>query len=311
MNRKNWSIFFDSAANNKKVVAAHAMSGVIVISATVAFSSLIALYFGLDVFHLFERFQGLVFLKSKGLIISSALVVSIALLCARIYQVFLEARVVTDREKWFAEKLRREGALAGANVSRASNYYGRLSSASMKAASTTLLLIISFFIMAFLLPFDYLLGVVAFLLVCSTGLYFIMQLLSVHMSNASRGLSEHGKKMALWKMNGSESYSVEVDAYYKSYFNRIMISSIFGLTPAVFSFLLCIVMVIIQEFGLLDFGFKEVFLALILLQSYVGIMGKFFGSFVQAAAFLPAIRCCFEDGHLPVKMEPYDDAEGY
>lgn len=311
MNRKDWSVFLDSAVSNKRMVAAHAMSGIVVIGTTVAFSALIALYFGVDVFHLLERAQGLLILKSKSMLILSALVVSMVLLGARVFQIFLEAHVVMSREKWFAEKVRREGARDGANITRASNYYGRLSSASMKAASTTLLLIISFLIMIILLPLEYLSGSIIFLLICAGALYLVMQCLSLFMSSASRGLAENGKKMAIWKQNGSTPYSDDVDRYYKAYFNRIFISSVFGLTPAVFSFLFCIVMVFVQEFGLLDFGFKEVFLALILLQSYVGIMGKFFGSFVQASAFLPAIRACFEDGQLSSKVEPYDETEGF
>ena len=154
----------------------------------------------------------------------------------------------------------------------------------MKAASTTLLLIISFVVMIVLLPFIYLAVVIGLLAVSSVGLYLAMQSLSLFMSNASHGLAEHGKKMAQWKLDNSIPYGDEVEKYYKSYFNRILISSIFGLTPAVSLFILyCDGF--IQEFGLLDIGFKEVFLALILLQSYVGIMGKFFGSFVQASAF--------------------------
>ncbi|MGO0694706.1 MULTISPECIES: hypothetical protein [Pseudomonas] len=311
MNKKDWAIFLDSASDNKRMVALHALSGVVVIGATVTFSALIALYFGMDVFQLHERAAGLVFLKSKGMLILSALAVSLALLCTRVFQIVLEARVVTHREKWFAEKIRRKGSVVGANISRASNYYGRLSSASMKAASTTLLLIISFVVMIVLLPFIYLAVVIGLLAVSSVGLYLAMQSLSLFMSNASHGLAEHGKKMAQWKLDNSIPYGDEVEKYYKSYFNRILISSIFGLTPAVFSFLFCIVMVFIQEFGLLDIGFKEVFLALILLQSYVGIMGKFFGSFVQASAFLPAIRACIEGSQVPSKVEPYDEPESF
>ncbi|GLO52032.1 hypothetical protein PPUN110474_34330 [Pseudomonas putida] len=311
MNKKDWAIFLDSASDNKRMVAVHALSGVVVIGATVSFSALIALYFGMDVLQLHERAAGLAFLQNKGMLILSALAVSLALLCARVFQIVLEARVVTRREKWFAEKIRREGASVGTNISRASNYYGRLSSASMKAASTTLLLLISFAVMVVLLPLTYLLVVIGLLAVSAVGLFLAMQCLSLFMSSASNGLAEHGKKMAQWKQDKSIPYGEDVDKYYKSYFSRIFISSIFGLTPAVFSFLFCIVLVIVQEFGFMDIGFKEVFLALILLQSYVGIMGKFFGSFVQASAFLPAIRACFEGGQLSSKVEPYDESEGF
>ncbi|WP_438307222.1 hypothetical protein ACIZ1P_14050 [Pseudomonas guariconensis] len=311
MNRKDWSVFLDSALNNKQMVAAHAMSGVLIIGATLTFSALIALYFGVDVFQLQERAADLFILKTRGMIIISALAVSVTLLVARVFQIVLEARVVTTREKWFAEKIRREGSLAGSNISRASNYYGRLSSASMKAASTTLLLVISMIVIVVMLPLAYLMGVVIFLLVSSVGLYLAMQCLSVFMSRASHGLANNGKKMSVWKQDSSVPYGEEVSQYYKAYFNRVFISSIFGLTPAVFSFVFCIVMVIAQELGLMAFGLKEIFLALILLQSYVGILGKFFGSFVQASAFLPAIRACFEEGHMSSKVEPFDESQGF
>lgn len=311
MNRKDWAVFLGSALDNKDMVALHALSGVVVIGATVSFSALIALYFGMDVFQLHERASQLAFLQDKKVLILTALGVSLALLFSRVFQIVLEARVVTQREKWFAEKLRQEGPVLAGNISRASNYYGRLSAASMKAASTTLLLIISFAVMIGMLPLIYLLVVVGVLGVSAVGLFLVMQFLSIFMSSASHGLAENGKKMAQWKQDGSVPYGEEVELYYKSYFNRIFISSVFGLTPAVFSFLFCLLMVVIQEFGFLDIGFKEVFLALILLQSYVGIMGKFFGSFVQASAFLPAIRACVEGGKAAAKPEPFDESESF
>lgn len=310
MNRADWWLFLDSAVNNKWMVAAHALSGVIVIGSTLAFSALIALYFGVDIFHLVERSGGMAVFSNKGALILSALAVSVALLAARIFQVVIEARVVVTREKWFAEKLRQDDKLVTGNVSRASNYYGRMSSASMKAASTTLLLAISFIAMVILLPLPYLVGSAVFVLVCAVGLFLAMRALSIIMSSSSRGLAEYGKKMAAWKQNSSIPYGTDVDEYYKSYFKRIFVSSIFGLTPAVFSLMFCVVMVFVQEFGLLEFGIKEVFLALVLIQSYVGIMGKFFGSFVQASAFLPAIRACLEGGPAPSKVESYEGSDG-
>lgn len=311
MNRKDWAIFLRSASDNKHMVALHALSGVLVIGSTVCFSALVALYFGMDVFQLHERAPDFAFLQSKAVLILSALAVSLALLFSRIFQIILEARVVTNREKWFAEELRRKASVVGGNISRASNYYGRLSSASMKAVSTTLLLVISLVVMVVLLPLTYLVVVMGLLVISAVALFAVMQFLSIFMSNASRGLAQYGKKMAQWKQDGAISYSHEVDLYYKSYFNRIFISSVFGLTPAVFSFLFCLLMVVIQEFGILEIGFKEVFLALILLQSYVGIMGKFFGSFVQASAFLPAIRSCIEGGQAVGKPEPFDESESF
>ncbi|WP_447732909.1 hypothetical protein [Pseudomonas shirazensis] len=310
MNRAEWSLFLGSAVNNRCLVAVHALSGLVVIGSTLAFSALIALYFGMDIFRVVDRVGDFAVLTDKNLLIFSALLISVVLLSARLLQVFIEARVVISREKWFAEKLRVDVRQVGGNVSRASNYYGRMSSASMKAASMVLLLITSFGAMVFLLPLAYLLGVIVFLLLCAGGLFIAMQALSIIMSTSSRGLAENGKKMAAWKQDVEVPYGAEVAGYYKSYFNRIFISSIFGLTPALFSIFFCLVMVVIQEFGILEIGIREVFLVLVLLQSYVGIMGKFFGSFVQAAAFLPAIRACLEGDVGSAKVETFEAVDG-
>ncbi|CAM4015805.1 hypothetical protein CCOS865_01698 [Pseudomonas reidholzensis] len=311
MNRADWSLFLGSAINNRSVVAAHALSGLVVIGSTISFTALIALYFGVDIFHLADRIGQVALLRNKDALILSALGASLVLLSARIVQVVIEARVVVTREKWFAEKLRHDVKQVSGNVSRASNYYGRMSSASMKAASMTLLLVISFIAMVVLLPFPYLLGAAGFVLICAVGLFLAMRALSIVMSSSSRGLAENGKKMAAWKQDASVPYEGAVDKYYKSYFNRIFISSIFGLTPAVFSLIFCIIMVLVQEFGFVKFGIREVFLAVVLLQSYVGIMGKFFGSFVQASAFLPAIRACLEGEGVPSKVPQYDGVDGF
>ncbi|MFJ1572233.1 hypothetical protein ACIOAU_11655 [Pseudomonas sp. NPDC088322] len=310
MNKVEWSIFLGSAVNNKCLVAVHALAGLVVIVATLAFSALIAFYFGMDIFRLADRVGDFSFFSDKNLLIVSALFVSLILLASRLSQVFIEAQVVISREKWFAEKLREDPKQPSGNVSRASNYYGRMSSASMKAVSMVLLLVASFGAMIVMLPLAYLLGVVAFLLLCAIGLFVAMQSLSIVMATSSRGLAENAKKMAAWKLDVDVPYCVDVQGYYKSYFNRIFLSSIFGLTPAVFSILFCLVLVVVQEFGILEIGIREVFLVLVLLQSYVGIMGKFFGSFVQAAAFLPAIRACLEGDVLSPKVEPYEALDG-
>lgn len=296
MTRVDLSIFVDSALNNKRFVLLHALSGTVVIGSTVAFSVLLALYFGIDMFRIWERFPSLSMARDRFDLISVAVLVSLLLLVARVGQSIIEAKVTINREIWFAEQIRNGNIKGTGNLSRASNYYGRLSSSSMKAASTIVVLLINLIMMAAVLPSSYLSGVLSLVFACSVALYITMRTLSASMSSSSELLAETAKHMAAWKQNPSLSYDTSVDQYYSSYFRRIFLSSAFAFSPAVFGLVFCVVLLAGQESGLLSFNLGEAFVAFTLLQAYLGVVGKFFGAFVHGSAFLPAVRPFFLDG---------------
>jgi hypothetical protein len=283
-------IFINSACNNKGFVVLHAVAGTTVIGATVGFAALLALYFGIDMFRIDERFPNLTILNDKTDLILLALVVSGVLLIARIFQATLEAYVMISREKWFAERIRRGDVTGVGNIARASNYYGRLSAASMNAASTIIVIVINIVTMLVVLPRVYLVGVLAIAMVCSLFLYGAMKLLSVSMAASAEGLASSGRAMGAWKTNRVVDYNPCVDLYYRSYFRRVLLASSFSIAPAIFGPVFCLALLAAQEFGLLTVNLGELFVAFTMLQAYLNIAGKFFGAFVHGSAFLPAVR---------------------
>jgi len=290
MKRDEIEIFADSALRNKGAVALHAFAGLATIVATLAFTSLLALYFDIDIFKLKEHAPSLISAVTKTHLIVGALIASVVLLTARVSQSLIEAKVTISREKWFAEKIR-SGELKGmGNPVRASNYYGRLSSASMKSASTIVVLILNLFTIILVLPKPYSVVIFLIIAVCFSILFLAMRFLSSHMSRASDALATNGKQMSQWKTDTNVSYGASVKEYYAAYFNRLFLGATLSFAPSVFGIAFCLGLLVAQELGTFQLNLGVVFVAFTLLQANLNAIGKFFGSFVHGAAFLPAIK---------------------
>jgi hypothetical protein len=292
MNRQDGALLLATARNNKLKVALHTVAGVALVGSSIGFSTMIALYFGFDVFGAKDRPPFDILASNKTLAITAAILCALLALIARVGQTVIEATVTIDRERWFAEELRASPAakqIAG-NIVRASNYYGRLSTASMRAVSIIGVLALNLVGLTIALPNHYATAGVLLILLCSIGLYAIMRTLASKMADATDGLFANVKALGTWKTNGAQSATDEVERYYKSYYNRIFLASTFSFTSLFFAFALSLVILLLHELNVLNIDFGELFIAFTLLQAYLGLVGNFFGALVQGAAFLPAVK---------------------
>jgi len=292
MNRRDGALLLATAGNNRLYVALHTVAGVALVLSSIGFSTMIALYFGFDAFGLKHRPPFDLLANDKTIAIAAAIVSALIALVARAGQTIIEAKVTIDRERWFAEKLRASPAAqqVQGNIVRASNYYGRLSTASMKAVSIVGILIVNLAGLIIALPLHFAAGGAILILLCSVGLYVIMRALASKMTNATNGLFKNAKALSAWKTNAAQGTTDQIDEYYKSYFYRIFLVSTFSFTSLFFGFTFSLLILLMHEFDILDIDFGELFIAFTLLQTYLGLVGQFFGSLVQSAALLPAVK---------------------
>lgn len=281
-----------TVANNKLNVALHTVAGIALIGSSVGFSAMIALYFGFDVLGINDRpgFSGLA--ENKIYAISAAIVFALISLAARAGQTLIEARVTVERERWFAEELRASPAakLVRGNIARASNYYGRLSNVSMRTISIVCVLALSLIGLIIHLPPHYGTIGIGVVLACFVGLYGMMKTLTGRVTDATNGLFQHAKEAGAWKINGQTKRTKEVDLYYKSYQNRLILSSSFSFAPLFFALAFSIFILIMHESKAIDVDFGEVFIVFALLRAYLALVSSFFTGLLQSAAFLPAVK---------------------
>ncbi|WP_445501922.1 hypothetical protein [Microvirga sp. G4-2] len=314
MNRRDRALVLATVANNKLNVALHTVAGIALIGSSVGFSAMIALYFGFDVLGMKDRSGLSALAENKVYAISAAIVFALISLVARAGQTLIEAKVTVERERWFAEELRASPAakLVQGNIARASNYYGRLSNVSMRTVSIVCVLVVSLIGLIIHLPPHYGTIGVGVVLTCFVGLYGIMKTLTGRITDATHGLFQHAKEAGAWKLNSKNAHTEEVDLYYKSYQNRLILSSSFSFAPLFFALVFSIFILLMHESKAIDVDFGEVFIVFALLRAYLALVSSFFTGLLQSAAFLPAVKpyAAFIQGlSLPQESQSVTDAK--
>jgi hypothetical protein len=292
MNRRDLALFVQSAADNKRTVMVHTVAGIVLIGSTLGFSALIALHFGHDVLGLKERPIIGPWAENGLAVLSLAALAALLSMLARIGQNAIEAWATTKRDQWFAEQIRTEPTLRGlgGNLARASNYYGRMAVAAMRAASTVAILIISFLALLLILPSGLLLPAVGAIVLLGLTMYLAMRRLSRAMSEAAGQMLGNAAAASSWKTKPEVPCGDEVRAYFRGYFWRIFLASAFSFVGLAFAFLFAVGLLSLQMLTSFRPNLGEVFVAFTVLQAYLTLVGKFLGSLVHGAAFLPTVR---------------------
>jgi hypothetical protein len=233
---------------------------------------------------------GLALPRTAALVAATAL--ALLAVASRLAQSYIEARTMVQREQDFAVRIARSDLSfpADANVVRAANHYGRLAAVCMKAVSTLLVLIVSGIAFVVILPTSYL---IAFALMSAIGiivLYGVMNLLYRAMERASHNLFANAKEASAWKLRPSEAAPDGVQEYFRAYFRRVFLASAFGVTGMAFAVVFCLFLIVYTLIERAEISFGDAFVAFMLLQAYLGLVGRLFGAAVQGAAFVPALR---------------------
>lgn len=286
------ALLLAAAVNNKLYVALHTATGIIFFGASLSFSVMLALYFNYDVLHLAHSRWFSVLVTNKTYSISVAIVSALAALLARVTQVFVEAKVTSDQERWFAEQLRAAPAAkrVPGNIARASNYYGRLANASMRVVSSAAVITVNFIGLVIHLPPHYGTTGILLLTCCLASLYAVMKTLATKMTDSTSGLFRHIKDLSSWKLNKNQEMSEAIDQYFMAYRNRIFLASVYSFTPLLFALVFSIFILFMHLFNFSSFDLGQVFILFTLLKAYLGLVSNFFSSLVQSAAFIPAIK---------------------
>jgi len=292
MNKRDRALLMATIANNKLNVALHTVTGMALIGSSVAFSTMVALYFGFDVLGIKNLPQLDVLAENKTYAISAAIVFAVISLVSRAGQIIVEGKVTVEQERWLAEKLRQqpEAKLVPGNIARASNYYGRLSTTSMRTASIVCILIISLIVLVAHLPPHFGLVGIGVLASCVAGLYIVMRILSGKVTDATLGLFQHAKDTGRWKVDSESLHNNAIDLYYRSYFNRIILSSAFSFAPLLFALAFAVFMLIMHETEAINVDLGQIFIVFALLRAYLSLVSNFFSSLLHSVAFIPAIK---------------------
>jgi hypothetical protein len=242
--------------------------------------------------------------KTVALLVATAL--ALLAVASRLTQNYLEARTMTRREQAFAIRMSTADCLPAGNLNlvRAANHYGRLAAVSMKAASTILVLIVSAVVFPAILPASYLATFAVMTLFGALALYLVMKLLYQAMETASTNMFLHAKEAAGWKLQADTEATDGVAAFFRAYFLRVFLASAFGVTGMAFAVVFCVFMLTYQLVDGGDIGFGDAFVVFMVLQAYLGLLGRLFGAAVQGAAFLPSVRPFLR----PEAGAPYDAA---
>lgn len=287
MNVRDQGLLAKAANDNRRSVILYVIAELAFIGLSLGFSISIAAYFGHEITpRLGEGWEG----RNGTIVIALAL--ATAALVARVTQNYIEAYTLADRERWFAERIRASQLLRSlpGNIARASNHYGRFAAAGMKAVSTLCVLTISAVALILLLPSRYALAGLVVLALALGALYLLMARLSRVIEDAAGALARHAKAASAWKADPSTSATPEVGLYFEAYRRRVFYVSTFGLTGLLFAVLFCVLVIVAREFANVQMNFGEAFVTFVVLQAYLALIGRLFGSLVQGSAFLPAVR---------------------
>jgi len=288
MKRSDVSIFLDAAGGNPGALGVHACAGLAFIGSCLGFSMMIAVYFGYVMPVPFAA--GFALPRSAALIAATAL--ALLAVGSRLAQSYVEARTMVRREQDFAVRVGRSDLSlpADANIVRAANHYGRLAAVCMKGVSTLLVLVASGIGFMLILPASYLL---VFALMSAIGiimLYGVMILLYRAMDRASHNLFANAKEASAWKLQPNEAATDNVKEYFRAYFQRVFLASAFGVTGMAFAVVFCLFLIAYTLVESAEISFGDAFVAFMLLQAYLGLVGRLFGAAVQGAAFVPSLR---------------------
>lgn len=297
MDENSWKLFIISATNNRGVVLGYSLIEALFLGFSTLFSISLAIHFGFDVFGI-SSYLGRSFAEGQTIVVVAVALAGAALAC-RIAAGWLEASVIAHREIWAARLIRdfiAKGNVETKAAGRASNYYGRMSSASMKTASSILLIAMNLLILPFALPVAWGVALVAIIIACVAVLAWVFSGLSRVMRKASIDLVENARGIALWKMNPDLEDPESIGLYSSAYFRRIFLSSVFGYSLWLFALLFSVGILLLSAFSV-EINVGEAFVAFVLAQLYLGLIGQFFNNIIKASAFAPAIEP-FEDAFL-------------
>ncbi|KAA0971875.1 hypothetical protein FPY71_01735 [Aureimonas fodinaquatilis] len=291
MNKQSWRIFLHSAINNRRTVGVYCCLEAIFLWASTAFSLVIAMHFGFGVFGLQAHPLLARFISNQELMLLAAMALACTAFGSRLAISLLESRLISASELALARSIRRinmPSASEDRTVTRASNYYGRLSLASMKAFGSATILLLNFLLLPMLITWQWALIIAVIFTLSAIALYLAFIRLAARMQSSASDLLTHSREVARWKLDAGAGEPDALQIYFRAYSNRIFLASVFSHAAWLFALLFTLAIAILH-FLKIQLSPGEAFVAFMLMQLYLGLVSRMFSSFISSAAFAPSV----------------------
>ena len=263
-------------------------------------TALLLIYF--DAAPLFVKDIPLIGLLQAGSLFTLAIGVGMGLarFVAKLLQGMIDARVTSNREAWYSERIRqlpeghRVAQIPLRELARGSHYYGRLAGASLHIVASAAAFGLTLLGLLILLPNMGRLTLLGVVVMGIPAILLVAMRVARMLKESSVGLVDRARDTALWKGNRNLPTTPEVAEYYRMYFYRIFLVGIFGHLSAAFMALLLIVVLINEAFSIVELTFGGLFFAFLAAQYYLGALSQLVTNCVKTAAFLPFVEPVFD-----------------
>lgn len=219
---------------------------------------------------------------------------------AKLLQGVIDARVTSNREAWYAERIRalpashRVARIPLRELSRGSHYYGRLTGATLHIVASATVFGMTLAGLLVILPWVSRAVLLAVVLMGAPVLALAALRIARGLKASAVGLVERARNTALWKGDRKIGTSEEVLDYYRMYFHRIFLVGVFGHLNASFMALLLMGVLVNEALDLFTLTFGGLFFAFLAAQYYLGALSQFVSNCVKTAAFLPFVEPVFD-----------------
>lgn len=232
----------------------------------------------------------------KTITVGVGVILAMGSFLARLGQGYIDARVTSNREAWYAERFR---ALPDTNIARSvpsrevargTHYYGRLTGATLHIVSSMAAFVLTIVVMMLVLPPIAKLGLLAALAISLPAVTLMGFLVAKKLKRSSVGLIARARTVALWKADRDIKTDHEVFEYFNMYFYRIFLVSLFGYMNLAFIAAFMILLFLNATFNFMTLSFGGVFFAYMAAQFYLGPLSRLVTNLVKIAAFLPFVE---------------------
>ena len=247
----------------------------------------------------FTPLQGIV--KSPVMLLSLCLLFTILFTAANILKNVIVARVTSNREAWYAERIRarRDKNINKKDVARGSHYYGRLAGTVIQVPGPALITVLGYLAIYFFVPLKTGLLILAVSAIAAPVLILIILLIGRLLKASIESILRDAREVALWKYSADIATRPVIMSYYKSYFYRIFLVGVFGYAGTVFSVVFVFLLLLNELIGWRTANAHTIFILFIVGRLYLATLTGAVSNIIKTAAFLPSVDRVFKEVDKP------------
>lgn len=283
------------ARREKKMIFLYVFFDVIQLFGNLIFPVLLLFYFG----YAPPVLENIYILKEIGpkpllsLTLCFLLVFGVALVM--VLKNIMIARITSNREEWYAERLRGDlkNIIEKRSIARISHYYGRLAGEVLQITGPFFVVLLGYVTILYIFP-DFTLS-----LIFLTS--FFLPLIGLTILYIGQGLKKSieeiildAKEVALWKMDSAIRYTPVIGKYYSAYFRRIFLVSIFGYSNILFVLVFISFLILNEIFSMIALEMEIIIFVFIVGRIYLSALSNAISGIIKTAVFLPILEPAFK-----------------